>query len=322
MKKILVIILLLFLHSIVIFSQTPPPPSKIKEDKPYSLYTGEPPTEVRGSFSKSTIDLKKYTIRNIQISLGPNGTIQGLSSDSILNKELIQEFNFPTLYFSVSAAAKLITDDVAESTGRIVGNVKTLTELRQMWLNIILTPLDENYEPIINVKKSYIPEFSKTSLFVQELGKEPLLTLGIAPFESFFSSGPSLASKFGEAISSGSDSISSMQNSPSGNLGSLACIINPLGAVAKGISAVFRIFCPTKNLPTQVSYISSASEFGWIWREAENVGIEGIHSCAALLRTHKSVKNVLVQAELVTDWKKLGAWMKEVDYYIPVIVDK
>jgi hypothetical protein len=60
-------------------------------------------------------------------------------------------------------------------------------------------------------------------------------------------------------------------------------------------------------------------EFGWIWREQEGFGIEGIHQCMALLRTHKSIKFILVHVELITDWKKFGAWIKKIDYIVPVV---
>jgi len=102
-------------------------------------------------------------------------------------------------------------------------------------------------------------------------------------------------------------------------MGKFANIFNPLGALASGISAIFKIFTPTDNAPNQISYQSSSNEFGWIWRQQEGYGIEGIHNCMALLRTHKSVKYILAEVELITDWKRFGAWMKQVDYIIPVV---
>jgi tRNA G18 (ribose-2'-O)-methylase SpoU len=65
--------------------------------------------------------------------------------------------------------------------------------------------------------------------------------------------------------------------------------------------------------------MTSDNEFGWIWRQQQNYGIEGIHHCQALLRTHKTVKYILAEVELITDWKRFGAWMKQIDCIVPVV---
>jgi hypothetical protein len=99
----------------------------------------------------------------------------------------------------------------------------------------------------------------------------------------------------------------------------VATFLNPIGAFASGVTAIFDIFSPSKNLPTQLSYLESESEFGWIWREKEREGIEGIYHCMALLRTHKSIKYIGVYVDLITDWKRFGAWIKKIDFLVPVV---
>ena len=84
------------------------------------------------------------------------------------------------------------------------------------------------------------------------------------------------------------------------------------------MTAVFRTFFPAKDHISQIAYMSSPTAFGWIWREAEGSPIEGIHRCMTLLRTHREVKYLMVKVELITDWKRFGAWVKTYKYIIPV----
>ena len=112
--------------------QTSRPPIN-KEDKPYVLLSDEQANKERGLFSRPSIDPKKYTIRFIQVSPGPNGSIQSLSNETITNQKFVNEFNFPSIHISVSVAAKLLTDDIADITGKLEGKLTTLTELKQMW---------------------------------------------------------------------------------------------------------------------------------------------------------------------------------------------
>ena len=271
---------------------------KENEAQPYSLGPGEPAARTRGFVAKPSVRPDAYTVQYINVSPGPNGAIQGLTRETVYDQKLIGEFNFPSLYLTASVAAKIITENLQE-TGKIEGGFRTRTELNQMCLNLKLVPLDEDQKEIEEITKPISSDPGFDSDFIQEFGKEPLLILGITPYESAFSREPSATARLGQAVS----------------------FLNPLGTVALGASAIFSVFSPTQNVPNQISYISSGTEFGWIWREHENYGIEGIHLGAALLRTHKSVKNILVKIELIADWKRFGAWLKAIEYIVPVNAD-
>jgi hypothetical protein len=253
------------------------------------------------------------------VSPGPNGRIDGLSNDSVIDQNLVREFNFPSISIIVSVAAKVITDQRYQGSGKVGDKLKTVTELRQMNLNVKLVGLDENRNVISQLEKPMSSEFINIDNFVREFGREPLLTLGINPSESSYSQGRSQASKMFEAMMASRDMGNFLEYSNFLNLGQIASFLNPLGTLVSGVTAIFRIFSPTQNLPNQISYLSSPLEFGWIWREQDGFGIEGIHRCMALMRTHKTIKYILVHVELITDWKKFGAWMKKIDYIVPVV---
>jgi len=238
-----------------------------------------------------------------------------------MDKKLIEEFNFPSLSILLSVAARLIPAASYDRVEKIGESVKAATELRQMCLNIKLSALDANKHIINQPIKAIDSSLNVNNYFVKEFGREPILTLGIAPYESLYSQVTSRESRVSDSVQVGtsSASIASSSISTTGSLGPLAFFINPLGALASGISAIFKIFSPTENAPNQISYQSASNEFGWIWRQQEGFGIEGIHHCMALLRTHKSVRYILAEVELITDWKRFGAWMKQIDFIIPVV---
>jgi hypothetical protein len=313
MKRIFLLTLCAFL---VVPTLVWPQAVEVKEgeDTPLALAPGEGQT--RGlSSSRPSAKPDRFTVRYIYISPGPEGAIEGVSADSTISQRLIGDFNFPSLNILLSVAARVVPDVYSEDSGRVDGKVRTLTELQQMCLHIKLSGLNADKAVI----GQSIAELRGASL--KEFGREPLLTLGIAPYESSYSIAESQESKISGSLDSTMMRTGALGMAPLG-IGTVACYINPFGIIASGISAIFKIFSPTKNLPNQISYQSSATEFGWIWRAQQGYGIEGIHRCMALLRTHKSIKYILAEVELITDWKRFGAWVKKIDYIIPVASDQ
>jgi len=292
---------------------------KEQEEEPYMLTTDEGAGQVRGLSRGSHKKPDRFTIRYIHVSPGPSGRIEGLSTDSVLEQNLVNEFNFPSISILLSVAAKVITDYSSQGSGKVGDKLKTMTELRQMNLNVRLAGLDANRNIITQLEKPLSSDFVNMAYFIREFGREPLLTLGINPSESSYSPGQSQAAKMLDAMMVSRDMGNFLEFSNFLNLGQIASFLNPLGTLVSGVTAIFRIFSPTQNLPNQISYMSSPNEFGWIWREQEGFGIEGIHQCMALLRTHKTIKSILVHVELITDWKKFGAWIKKIDYIVPVV---
>jgi hypothetical protein len=309
MKRLLSILFaFVFIFSGFVSSQT----VEVKEGEETPLDLGGTDSQARGlSRPRRHAKPDRFTVRYIYVSPGPDGAIDGVSSDSTINQRLVNEFNFPSLNILLSVAARVVPDAVIDNTGRVDGKLRTVTELAQMCLHFKITGLNENKaiigQTISSLKGSGIREF----------GTEPILTLGITPYESSYSVGESQESKISASIDNTVMTSGALGMAPLG-IGTVACYANPFGILASGISAIFKIFSPTKNLPNQISYQSSATEFGWIWRAQQGYGIEGIYRCMALLRTHQSVKYILAEVELITDWKRFGAWVKKIDYIVPV----
>jgi hypothetical protein len=303
--RLSIIFIMVFFFAGFVFSQA----VEVKEGEEKPLDLGGTDSQTRGLRPSAKPD--RFTVRYIHISPGPEGAIEGSSADSTINQKLISDFNFPSLNILLSVAARVVPDAVIDDTGRVDGKLRTLTELSQMCLHVKISGLNENKAVIGQT----ISELRNPSL--KEFGKEPVMTLGIAPYESSYSLGESQESKISGSMDSTVMRTGGLGMAPLG-IGTVACYINPFGIIASGISAIFKIFSPTKNLPNQISYQSSATEFGWIWRAQQGYGIEGIYRCMALLRTHRSVKYILAKVELITDWKRFGAWVKNIDYIIPV----
>lgn len=292
---------------------------KEKEDKPLGA-AGPQDGQVRGLFSSQpSVKPDRYTIRYVSLSPGPSGSIQGLSKDSVLNQKLAEEFNFPSLDITVSVAARFLPEGIFQDSAKFEGSTKPLTELRQMCLNIKLSALDANKYVITQPIKAIYPALNEKTPFIREFGKEPIMTLGILPFESSYTMGESTQSKVSGSLQNPEGRVGLSQSLEAVGLGAVTPILNPFGTLISGVSAVFKIFSPTKNLPNEISYMTSDNEFGWIWRQQQNYGIEGIHHCQVLLRSHKTVKFILAEVELITDWKRFGAWMKQIDCIVPVV---
>ena len=312
MKRIFSILCVFLIVPIFLWPQA----VEVKEEEDTPLALAPADGQTRGlSSSRPSAKPDRFTVRYVHLSPGPEGAIEGVSADSAINQKLIGDFNFPSLNILLSVAARIVPDVTSEDSGRVDGKVRTLTELQQMCLHVKLSGLNAEKAVI----GQSVSELKGAAL--KEFGREPLLTLGITPYESSYSVGESQESKISGSVDSTMMRTGTLGMAPLG-IGTAACYINPFGIIASGVSAIFKIFSPTKNLPNQISYQSSETEFGWIWRAQQGYGIEGIHRCMALLRTHKSIKYILAEVELITDWKRFGAWVKKIDYIIPVASDQ
>lgn len=323
MKTMLTIICALLLLSPSVSAQSVE--IKVKEDVPLTDFI-ETGGQTRGLASpRKSVQPDKYTVRYIQVNPGPAGMIRGLSPDKAMDRAYVGEFNFPSLYITISVAARLVPALEDLEVGRMEGALKFHTELKQMCVNLRVSALDDNKNTIVQAVKATQVELNANDVFLREFGKEPLLTLGIAPYESMFAQVFSQQSKFSDSAQVASSTASSVTGSLSRTLDlsdtleTVASFVNPLGTLVSGVSAIFKILTPIDNSPNQISYMSSPNEFGWIWRQAQGYGIEGIHNCMALIRTHKSVKYILAEVELITDWKRFGAWVKKIDYIVPIV---
>jgi len=172
MKVILSILCVVILTFSSLWSQS----VEIKEkgDKPLADIGGAG-GQTRGlSSPRPSAKPDQYTIRYIQINPGPYGSIQGLSSQSVMDQKLGEEFNFPSLSILVSVAARLIPASSYEGVEKIEGSVKSVTELRQMCLNIRLSALYSDKMIISQALKAIDPSLNANNYFVKEFGKEPL----------------------------------------------------------------------------------------------------------------------------------------------------
>ena len=57
-------------------------------------------------------------------------------------------------------------------------------------------------------------------------------------------------------------------------------------------------------------------------REGSYHSKNGVSSPSGLLWTYESINYILAEVELITDWKRFGAWVKKIDYIIPVASDQ
>ena len=153
------IILFQMLFTPLIFSQS----TKVSEDeKPYLLNSeGEEFAQNRGLFSrKSKRRLSSCTTTYLLVYPGANGRIENLSSEDL---------KFPSLNFTVSAAAKLMISG-SDEKGRIGGKVKAKAELRQMCLSVKIQGYDSQKKVIERVDKRF--------------GGEPVTVLSIFPSDT------------------------------------------------------------------------------------------------------------------------------------------
>lgn len=280
------------------------------EDRPYSL-DPDPSSDsgdTRGLFSSKSSAPKaspaRFTSMFMLASPGPYGTFMSLQAmnqqgpigmagvdQAGIDQALLSELMFPSINFTFSAAARIITGEPADSDDKVEGKLKSFTELKQLGVNVKIAALDKDKKVM-----GEVPD----GRFAVEFGPDPVVALTTFPSDSVYVQQSSTAAKIAEGV------------------GGMSSFMGPVGGLATGICSVFRAFFPVKDVPTQVAFQSSFTEFGWIWRDFQGGGIEGVHKCLVLLRAHTSVKYIRVEMEMVTDWKRFGGWLRKIDYVIPV----
>jgi hypothetical protein len=238
----------------------------------------------------------------------PQGTMPG---GAMPDPRALRDYSFPSLNFAFSAAAKIMPDDV--EPGKLDGKISSGAELLKLNANVRIRGLDANKKPLASPRRTSAtaekePEIKATQ--DSNVEEDPyLVVLGISPVESQFVSGESNLSKGLDAVSNLSN-VNLFTRFMGGVLG------NPIS----GLTAIFKNFIPRKDSPTQVAYFCSEEEFGWRWQHVENLstGIEGIHQASAFMRTRKELRYLQVHVDLITDWRRFGAWVKGFDYIIAV----
>jgi hypothetical protein len=262
------------------------------EYKPYALASDPNGFQTRSAPLKSPAG---FTTTYVLAYRGPQGMAQGLPGSAE------KEFAFPSINFLFSAAAKLMTDD-AQEPGRIDGKWTSNAELKKLNINVRIRALDGARKPLAAARKpSPSPSKEMEMRNRPDAEEEPwIVVLALSPGDSQFRMSESNVSKEMTSI----DVFSRF--------------LGPYAGVASGVTAVFKNWFRTKDTPTQVAYLSSDDEFGWSWRDAENYGIEGLHQCSAALRVRKEVSFLQVHVDMITDWRRFGAWMKSMDYVIQI----
>lgn len=64
------------------------------------------------------------------------------------------------------------------------------------------------------------------------------------------------------------------------------------------------------STPTQVGYVSEHREFGWIWYDHPDQGVEGTHRTSAILEVASNVRYLRVQIVMLADWRGHGTWQR------------
>ncbi len=261
--------------------------------RPYVLSTDESQLKARGGSLKNPTG---FTSTYVVIYQGPQGTVQGLPAKAA------EEFSFPSVNFIFSAAAKLLTDDLTEP-GRMDGKWISEAELRKLHVNVRVRGLDANRKPLPAARRAPVSGEREPEMRSRQETEEDtpyVAVLALTPSESQFRTAESGVSRQMTSI----DIVSRF--------------MGPFAGTTTGVTALFKNWFRTKDTPTQVAYLSSDEEFGWSWRDAENFGIEGIHQCSAALRTRKEVKFLQVHLDLITEWRRFGAWMRAYDQVLQV----
>jgi hypothetical protein len=188
------------------------------------------------------------------------------------------QVNFPTLHFVISAASR-IQSEIGESQ---LGN-----HLRRLNAHVQLTPLDSARRPITDASA------------LEVIGVQPNSIEAVPPADTTPVDG-----RMARVM------LASRVIAPS--------VLGFLGPRAAAVATHFHNSGLRLTAPTQVSYLSASSEFGWTWYEHAKQSIEGIHRTAALLQLSPNVRYVQAHIELITDWKYHGTWMKPFDVVVDV----
>ena len=262
----------------------------VGRETPYVLSPNGPAVISRGGPQKSP---SPFTMTYVGIHQGPSGEMYGAASSDATERT---RFFFPSLSITVSAASKILTD-APPSSGGYVDKIGANTELRQLALNVQVTALDAAKAGIAVLGES---EVTETEPAGSDIGQEPSLVIALFPSDTQSQTRPTTAARVMDGVS----------------------IFTPdlgiFSSMAMGVSVFFRGMFGTKDSPTQVAYLSGRNEFGWSWRAAEGLVIEGIHQCGVALRLRTDVRYLRVHADLIADWHHFGAWLKPYDFVIPV----
>jgi hypothetical protein len=276
--------------------------------KPYNLDPSDSSLRARGGSTTPSKNPTPFTNTFALVYRGPQGTMPG---GVMPDPRALRDYSFPSLNLAFSAAAKIMPDDL--EPGKMDGKLSSGAELLKMNANVRIRGLDVNKKPLAAPRRTSTsgekePEIK--ALQDSSVEEDPyLVVLGISPVESQFVSEDSTLTK-------GLDTVSNLSNV---NLFT-RFMSSALGNPISGLTAIFKNFIPKKDSPTQVAYFCSEEEFGWRWQHVENLstGIEGIHQCSAFMRTRKELRFLQVHVDLITDWRRFGAWAKGFDYIIAV----
>lgn len=64
------------------------------------------------------------------------------------------------------------------------------------------------------------------------------------------------------------------------------------------------------STPTQVGYLSDHREFGWIWYDHPEAGLEGTHRTGAILEVDSRTRYLLLKIDMLADWRSHGTWQR------------
>lgn len=220
----------------------------------------------------------------VAVRPGPTGTLD--SSESKGSGAAVTKssgFVYPSVDFVFSAASQLIADGSTANNAESAS--KALTEVSRINAHVRIEALDSSRNSFKSTDKT-----------------PPLLVVTIAPEDVAFAqnSGPSKAAEIETGVEFASR------------------FMGPLG----GLVSTFQSTHKGPRNPTQIAYQSSDNEFGWTWYQAADAPIEGLHRCAALLEVPAKVTYLRVAVDLITDWRRFGAWKKSFDFQVPVTAGK
>ena len=216
----------------------------------------------------------------VAVRPGPTGALDSSSDkEAAINLLKSSGFVYPSLDFVFSAASQLIADGSAANNAGSA--TKALAEVSRINAHVRIEPLDGERNPI--KMKDTAP---------------PLLVLTIAPEEVAF------------AQNNSPDKVAEIET----GVQFASQFMGPLG----GLVSAFQSSHKAPRAPTQIAYQSSDNEFGWTWYQSPDTPIEGLHRCGALLEVPANVAFLHIAVDLITDWRRFGAWKKSFDFRVPV----
>jgi hypothetical protein len=173
---------------------------------------------------------------------------------------VLKEFTFPSLNIVFAASARLRERDH--------NDLKVETQLDEMELRVVLTPLDVAGKPIA--------DGAKCSL----LGVDPYGTTA-AKVEPPFQVAPNVSSI----------------------LTAIPSIPSALTGIVSGLGLSFGSVMKPSFPITSKAFLAGPREFGWYLKSNETEQKEGVHYGTAFLQLSRSVAKLQVQLTLGSDWK-------------------